>query len=369
MRNSYIKIFALLFILSACIVELCRNFPDPKDTGTSVDKIPVIYKIEAAPPKTSKDTCIASMAGEANAALSPEDKRLPDLYLEGGDRIQCSCGIPFIDPGYRATGSDGEDLTDRVVVEGSVKTWLPGDYCLVYTAEDKDGKTFQARRTVTVVPTELPETVTVDKAIYLTFDDGPSEYTGEVLDILDKYDAKATFFIVAGSNKYIDILKEVADRGHTVGIHAYSHNSYDRLYSGEEVFFEDFMKAQQVIFEHTGSYASISRFPGGSRTASFLAGTMADTIDEGYIRLNEIMHNMGVRYYDWSVQPESGTRDTGGTVTNFCNEVPELEGPICLQHDTRVYSVRALEQMLKWGTENGYSFLAMDNTVPEHHFR
>ena len=81
------------------------------------------------------------------------------------------------------------------------------------------------------------------KTAYLTFDDGPSNRTCEVLDILDKANIKATFFIVGETitEKGKECLKQMVEDGHTIGLHTYSHN-YKKLYSSVESFLEDYDK-------------------------------------------------------------------------------------------------------------------------------
>ena len=281
----------------------------------------------------------------------------------GGEEIDAVCGRPFADPGFAAYGINGEDAADLVTVTGSVTCWRVGDYELTYTLADGEDELCSVTRTVHVVPAELPETVPTEKVIYLTFDDGPCDFTPEVLDILAKYDIKATFFIVAGNHRYTDILPRIVEEGHTLGIHCFSHD-YGWLYSKDTVFFEDFMHAQELIYEKTGTYATVSRFPGSSTTASYLFGQMKG----GFEELEERMHNMGVRFYDWSVQIEDYNNGAEGTIANFKSLTPKAQIPIVLQHDTRAYSVYSLDKMIEWALSEGYTFAPLDTTVPEVHF-
>ena len=119
-----------------------------------------------------------------------------------------------------------------------------------------------------------------------------------------------------------------------------------------------------MIYFYTGQYAQVSRFPGGSPTAEPLALWFPN----GYDGLREMMHNMGVRYYDWDVQPEFG-HTTADTFANFSHPERPYDGAIVLQHDTRKFSVNALEDMIVWALDNGYTFAAIDLTTPEYHQR
>ncbi|MCD7835526.1 MAG: N-acetylmuramoyl-L-alanine amidase [Lachnospiraceae bacterium] len=138
------------------------------------------------------------------------------------------------------------------------------------------------------------------KTMYLTFDDGPSEEnTNRVLDILDEHNIKATFFLV-GENveKYPETAKRIAQEGHSIGIHCYSHN-YNSLYESTESYIEDFEKAREVIYEITGVESNIFRFPGGSIN-SYNQEIYRDIIDE--------MTDMGYVYYDWNASLEDAVK-------------------------------------------------------------
>ena len=299
-------------------------------------------------------------APEAEAAAVPAQ---PLISLNGGSELDWPCGIPFTEPGCCASGSGGEDISGLVESEGGVRCWCPGDYELSYTVEDGAGLTAQCTRTVRVVPVELPETVQEDKVIYLTFDDGPCEYTRGLLDVLERYGAKATFFVIAKNNAYMDVLPEILAAGHSIGIHAYDHN-YGMLYSAPEAYIEDLVKARMAVYDETGYYAEICRFPGGSTTAANMLGSRDP---DAWNTVTSSIRSMGMRYYDWNVKPENSACDVNSFFLLFTEQVRKAAVPISLQHDTRYYSVMAVERLLKWGTENGYSFKGLDTTVPECH--
>lgn len=285
------------------------------------------------------------------------------VILNGESEISWICGIPFEDPGYTAYGMNGEDLTEKVKIKGECLCWKVGDYELSYMLMDGRQVVASATRLVHVIPAELPETVRPHRTIYLTFDDGPCENTELVLETLAKYDVKATFFIVAERAPcHLEILPRIIAEGHTLGIHCYSHY-IDGLYWDEASFFSDFMKAQKVVYQYTGTYAHVSRLPGGSRTAH----NLIITLENGYDQLREMMHNMGVRYYDWNVQPET-YESTDGVEYLFTHPDKDYDFAIVLQHDTKGYSVLALDSMIQWALKQGYSFAPIDLTTPEIQF-
>lgn len=273
--------------------------------------------------------------------------------------------MPWRDPGFAALDAAGKDSRGKVVIEGRVVPWRTGDYELRYVLRDGEKTAAEATRLVHVLAQTLPETARPPKGtICLTFDDGPCENTEEALAVLAKYGVKATFFVVANQTKYLHLLPKIVEQGHTLGIHCYDHTAYGWLYQNEENYFTDLMTAQEIVHDYTGQYAHVVRFPGGSRTASFLAGTLPG----GYEELYSVLRDAGVRAYDWNVQPESSTKTTEGTVTDFTHPKEPYDYAVVLQHDARLFSVKALESMIRWALKEGYTFAALDETFPEVHF-
>lgn len=287
------------------------------------------------------------------------------ITLSGAAELNWTCGIPWRDPGVKAVGADGKDRSAEVVTEGEVIPWRPGEYELRYVLMDGEETLAEATRLVRVEAQTMPQRVQPPKGtICLTFDDGPCEYTEEALEVLARYGVKAAFFVVANQTKYLHLLPKILEQGHTLGIHCYDHRSYEWLYKNERNYFTDLMTAQEIVHDYTGQYAHVVRFPGGSRTASYLAATFPG----GYEELYSVMCDAGVRAYDWNVQPESSTKTTEGTFVDFSHPKEPYEYVVVLQHDARLFSVKALDSMIRWALEEGYTFAALDETFPEIHF-
>lgn len=89
-----------------------------------------------------------------------------------------------------------------------------------------------------------------EKVVYLTLDDGPSKNTQAVLDILDKYNAKATFFVTGAMPEYKDMIKKAYDKGHTIGMHTYSHD-YAKVYASVDAYFQDLDQIGQLVDQAT----------------------------------------------------------------------------------------------------------------------
>lgn len=195
--------------------------------------------------------------------------------------------------------------------------------------------------------------------LYLTFDDGPSQYTENILYYLDKYSIKATFFVVPnGSAESAALLKKIADAGHTIGIHSASH-VYEDIYSSVEAYLDDFKIAYDRVYEATGIKCELFRFPGGSIN-DYNEATRDMIIDE--------MTRRGFIYFDWNVDSEDAL---GATWTEMYNNVlGEVEGKtraVILMHDhgSGYNTVLVLEDIIKAlkNDERGFKFAALTKNV------
>lgn len=166
------------------------------------------------------------------------------------------------------------------------------------------------------------------KKVYLTFDDGPSIYTKEILDILKRYNVKATFFVTGMSAPlYDEYLQRILDDGHSLGIHTYSH-VYRDVYESLESFQADFNKMRDYIKQQTGEDIKLYRFPGGSGNNVVSVQTRDQII--------EWLKEEGITYYDWNIS--SGDAEnrilSAETIANNCIEgVKKCNTAIVLLHD------------------------------------
>ncbi len=292
------------------------------------------------------------------------DKTGPEIKLKGGNEIHWRLGKEFKDPGYTAVDDVDGDVTANVTVEGNVDINTEGDYTLTYKVKDSSGNETTVERKVTVEQKKEPVvTDPTDKVVYLTFDDGPGPYTQKLLDILDKYNVKATFFVTHGYPNYENLIGEEARRGHTVAVHSYTHK-YDQIYRSVDAFFEDFNKMNDVIKAQTGQESTILRFPGGSSNTvsrKYCPGVMTALTNE--------MNNRGILYADWNVSSgDAGeTTSTQQVITNVINGIQKNHVSTILQHDIKDFSVNAVEQIIQWGKSNGYTFLPLTEHSPMFH--
>lgn len=292
------------------------------------------------------------------------DKTPPAINLKGGNEIHWRLGKEFKDPGYTAIDDVDGDVSSNVTVEGNVDINTEGSYTLTYKVKDSSGNEATVERTVVVEQKKEPVvTDPSDKVIYLTFDDGPGPYTQKLLDILDKYNVKVTFFVTHGYPNYENLIGEEARRGHTVAVHSYTHK-YEQIYTSVAAFFDDFNKMNDIIKAQTGQDATIMRFPGGS------SNTVSKKYSPGVMTaLTNEMNNRGILYADWNVSSgDAGeTTSTQQVVTNVINGIQKNHVSTVLQHDIKDFSVNAVEQIIQWGKSNGYTFLPLTEHSPMFH--
>ena len=288
----------------------------------------------------------------------------PTIELSGGDPLYIPASVSgYADPGYYAEDSLDGDLTSQVQIEGHVNSHRAGSYSLTYSVTDSEGLTATCSREVIVSPVPAAEEVMPEgKIIYLTFDDGPSENTERLLDILDKYDIKATWFATASQEDCLDYLSDIVARGHTVGVHTVTHD-YDAIYQDEDAYFRDFKEIQDIILEKTGVLTTLFRFPGGSSNtvSRFNPGIMTALAQDAY--------DCGLTYFDWNVSSADTAIDANRytVIENVIEGIQEQDVSVVLQHDIRDYSVDAMEDIIVWALDCGYTFLPLDATSPTFH--
>lgn len=309
---------------------------------------------------------VADRAGntaEAVRTINYKDITPPEITLKGDAEVTINAGTAYTDPGATAVDNNDGDLTDKMTVEGSVDIYRAGTYTITYTATDSFGNTATKERTVCVKALRQPDKVEPgSKTVYLTFDDGPSKYTSELLDVLKKYNVKATFFIV--NTGYTDLISRELSEGHSVGIHSATHQ-YSTIYASEEAYFADLQKVQDAIVALSGKETTLVRFPGGSSNtvSSFNPGIMT--------RLTQALTDMGYQYFDWNVSSgDAGeTTSTDQVFENVISGMQNHNVSIVLQHDIKGFSVAAVERIIVWGLANGYTFLPLDASSPTAHHR
>lgn len=188
------------------------------------------------------------------------------------------------------------------------------------------------------------------RKVYLTFDDGPSGHTQEILDILDEYDVKANFFVCHTPNEdYQKYYKIILDKGHMLGIHSYTHE-YDEIYSSEEAFEEDVSAIRDFVYEMTDGYLATNyRFPGGSSKVGNRI-SISSCID--------YLNQQGLTYHDWNIASGDATnpmQDTEVIYQNATNDSDVLGDIVILMHDlgNKDTTVEALPKIIEYYRNTG----------------
>ncbi|QOG03082.1 polysaccharide deacetylase family protein [Flavobacterium sp. MDT1-60] len=185
-----------------------------------------------------------------------------------------------------------------------------------------------------------------EKKIALTFDDGPSVFTLQVLDLLKKYDAKATFFCI-GKNveKHPEIIKQIISEGHLVGNHSYNHSKFFDFYNAATIA-EEIQKTDQLLEKFTSKKINFFRPPYGVTTPS----------------IRRALKLTGHKVIGWNIRSlDGGTKDQNLIFNRIIKRVSP--GGIVLLHDTGSHSVLVLEQFLQFLDQNNYKVISVEELL------
>lgn len=214
-------------------------------------------------------------------------------------------------------------------------------------------------------PAKINPVKSSGKKVYLTFDDGPSSNTDQILDILKDYDVKATFFVVGKTDeRSVKAYQRIVEEGHTLAMHSYSHK-YDEIYESKEAFARDLNSLQEYLYETTGVWPRIYRFPGGS----------SNTVSKVDMQeLIEYLTYIGITYFDWNVASGDAVSRTlpAETIVNNClSGIEKQKESVILMHDAsnKETTIEALPQIIEAIQEQGDAELLpiTDETVPVQH--
>lgn len=284
------------------------------------------------------------LCGILLARLFAAQNRIRKLEKENQKLIEENAGL---------SASLEESVTD--IVDSSVSEAIP---------QPEEEQTVQAeapQEGQTAAAVEPQEGV---KHAYLTFDDGPSENTGAILDILKQYNVKATFFVIGKTDQTsIDLYKRIVAEGHSLGIHSFSHK-YTQIYESMESFQNDVLSLQAHLKEITGQEVHLYRFPGGS------SNTVSKVPIEDCIRF---LSENGFTYYDWNATNGDATGKQIAPeemVSSVLNELEKYQNITVLMHDGagKQQTVATLPSIIEHLQAQGVQILPItDQTKPVQH--
>lgn len=261
--------------------------------------------------------------------------------------------------------SDNSKQYNLTIKSNNLDVNKTGNYLITYQIKDLSNNKTTYTRNIKVIKEIGTPKESKNKIVYLTFDDGPSNNTLKILNILDKYQIKATFFVTGCNQKYNNYIKLANDKGHTIGMHSYSHE-YDQIYCSKEAFFNDLNKLKEMLYNILGYYPKYLRFPGGS----------SNKISKEYCNnimtiLTKEVIKQGYQYYDWNGDTNDASSNNVSCKEIITSATSETHNNIILlAHDTSLKNttVEALENIINYYLNKGYVFKAIDdNSYYIHH--
>ena len=198
------------------------------------------------------------------------------------------------------------------------------------------------------------------KIAYITIDDGPSKFTDEMIKTLNKYNVKATFFMIDGNMKeYPQQVKNIIKNGNTAGFHSVSHDIH-KLYVTSTSAKEEFDTNDQTFYKITGNHSKVIRIPYGSKPYTPQASYQA-LVDAGY------------KIWDWDLDTEDWRSNSSQIVQYVKNHIKNRKGEdkdqlVVLMHEKK-QSAEALDSVLKFLSDEGYEFAPVDqNQIPKNYW-
>lgn len=205
------------------------------------------------------------------------------------------------------------------------------------------------------------------KVVYLTFDDGPYNNTENLLDVLDRYNVKATFFVI-GNKNYNNSLRRIVNDGHSLGMHTMSHD-YSKVYSSVSAMAAEITELQEYLYSVTGYRSHLFRFPGGTSNARTQI-PISNFID--------YVNSQGIAYFDWNVSSGDGGIVNSADVVynNVMNGINGVNGSkgvnpaVVLMHDApgKLTTYEAVPRIIEaLQAMNALILPITDDTMPVHH--
>ena len=184
---------------------------------------------------------------------------------------------------------------------------------------------------------------TYGKVAYLTIDDGPSEYTDEIIKILNKNNVKATFFMINGNMQaYPEQVKNIVKNGNTAGFHSVTHDIH-KLYVSKTSAKEEFDTNQATFKKITGQTSKVIRLPFGSKPYTPRASYNA-LVDSGY------------KLWDWTLDTEDWRSTSSQIMENVKKYSSGSDNVVLLMHE-RKQTVEILDEMIKYLKSEGFEIL------------
>jgi peptidoglycan/xylan/chitin deacetylase (PgdA/CDA1 family) len=198
------------------------------------------------------------------------------------------------------------------------------------------------------------------RTIYLSFDDGPTAHTSQLLDILDKYNAKATFFMLGPEiRQHSAVMKRMVEAGHGLGLHGMTHQ-VKKIYASPAAAVAEMNQDNELLFQATGQRTSLIRTPYGSKP--YLKKAFRDQLT-----------GAGYHIWDWNVDSNDWryTKNPEHFVQTVLRDVRRLKKqgrtPVVLMHD-KPSTIKVLPQIMAALQKEGYSFEPLNGNLTPLNF-
>ncbi|OME79565.1 hypothetical protein BK120_21520 [Paenibacillus sp. FSL A5-0031] len=193
------------------------------------------------------------------------------------------------------------------------------------------------------------------RTAYLTFDDGPLPNTKKIIELLGKHKIKATFFVIGNTSRFgLRMYRAIANRGHSIGNHTFSHN-YAKIYSSKKAFLTDFYQLEKLLVRTIGKKPRIYRFPGGSESPpGYLYGGK-----QIYKKIKASLARKGYIDFDWHIDSFDSSPPFPSPfqiITKVLKESNEHKDRIILFHDFSDSTLAALPDIIQGLKRRGYVF-------------
>ncbi|MCM3750265.1 polysaccharide deacetylase family protein [Paenibacillus pasadenensis] len=338
---------------SLAVVEAAADssLPDAEQASGKTSDAAMVDEVGAAPVKGGNEEVKTEAAGKPGAAgqadvIEPEpgvagkpDAKEPKTGVAGKpDAKEPKTGV--------AGKPDVKESKTGVAGKPDVKESKTGVAGKSDVKESKPGTTGKPNVKET-------KPASPGKTVYLTFDDGPSTHTAEVLDILKKYGIKATFFMVGNHvEDRPELVKKVQKEGHAIGNHSYDHK-YDRIYTSFAGYAQQTLLTEKALLK-AGVATNLVRAPGGTYS----------NFDAAYFKA---MRDAGYKMADWNV--DSGDSKRVGVpakdIVAGATSVSLKKEMTVLMHDGTGHAetVKALPAIIEFYKSKGYRFAAITPEV------
>lgn len=318
----------------------------------------------AATKATTKPSTVSTTAKTTTATTTTTKKAetVKKVVITGNPvNVRSGVGTSFSKIGSTSKGAKFTWLATKKDASG--QTW----YQIQYTSSKK-GWVMGSLSKIDDGTSSTPGQIN-GRVAYLTFDDGPSVNTFKILDILDQYNVKATFFVIYHKNMEKQY-QAIVSRGHTIALHSYTHE-YSDIYSSERAYFNDLNKIHDYVENVTGVDSNIIRFPGGS------SNTVSNRYCRGLMKtLKQDVPARGYIYHDWNVDSTDASGNNRkaslllSNVKSGMRSKPKTAN--ILMHDTgrsKNTTVEALPSIIEYIQSQGYAIepITVDSKVIQHH--